>query len=70
MKIETKYDIGQEVWFMENNEYICAKIKQIIMSVFDDGVTLIQYCLEKGKELFFELEDNLFPTKEELLKSL
>lgn len=52
MKIETKYAIGQEVWFMENNEYICAKIKQITMSVFDDGFTLIQYCLQKGKNYF------------------
>lgn len=26
MKIETKYKIGQEVWYMENNRPVCTPI--------------------------------------------
>lgn len=66
MKIETKYDIGQEVWCLIKGEpykveVICIKFAygQIYYDLLFDYVKV------------FELaEYALFPTKEELLKSL
>lgn len=75
MKIETKYDIGQEMWFMWNNKATHRKIVGVfvnkdneqqseeydIAGLEDDDMTLC--------DVTFKLED-IFPTKEELLKSL
>lgn len=75
MTIETKYDIGQEVWFMWNNKATHRKIVGIsiikdneqqseeydIAGLEDDDMTLC--------DVTFKSEDT-FPTKEELLKSL
>jgi hypothetical protein len=75
MKIETKYDIGQEVWFMWNNKATHRKIVGVIVGkdneqqseeydiagLEDDDMTLC--------DVTFKCED-IFQTKEELLKSL
>ena len=63
MKIETKYDIGQEVWFtLCEGRIFSSPIGSI---VFDkDGL----FYNVVGYGTFKEYE--LFPTKEELLKSL
>lgn len=62
MKIETKYDIGQEVWVMTMGKPYCAKITAI--HIDKNGLLYnIKYLLAKK-------EEELFPTKEELLKSL
>lgn len=67
MKIETKYDIGQEVWFMGYSEIFKDKICQIKVNIDCLGAIHIYYDLwdDVTKE-----EQSLFPTKEELLKSL
>lgn len=72
MTIETKYNIGQEVWianiFMEP---IKVKIYGIVAGVKDNKV-LIDYHIrfsEKGCTIR-KKEELIFPTKEELLKSL
>lgn len=64
MTIETKYNIGDEVWFMFLNKPFQSKV----------------YAYVGGKEKLYrckfflqstcEREDRLFPTKEELLKAL
>ena len=66
MTIETKYNIGDEVWVMSDNRPTMLKIIRIVVTC--DGLkTEILYRTSFGKYLF---EQECFPTKEELLKSL
>lgn len=68
MKIETKYNIGDEVWFLFDGEPLNGKIARI--SVYTIKIKII---FRDGKEYFFRKcikGFELFPTKEELLKSL
>ena len=75
MKIETKYDIGQEVWF----KHKCKPQKGIISSI---SLTIITKIID-GDDILYHVtptkhspykvclaERGLFPTKEELLKGL
>lgn len=64
MTIETKYNIGDEVWFMHHSGFPrCDRVAAIhIMSDLS-----ILYYLEVNLS---REENELFPTKEELLKSL
>lgn len=62
MKIETKYDIGQEVWVMTMNRPYCTTITAV--HIDKNGLS---YNL---KYLHAKAEENIYPTKEELLKSL
>ena len=64
MAIETKYNIGQEVWVKTHSGNVyCNRITGI--HIEQDG--LIVYSLAHFAD---RTEDELFPTKEELLKSL
>lgn len=75
MKIETRYSLGQEVWLMWQNRAICRKIDNIYISK-DAKEQYESYeleCVEEGDDKYFGVGfelDELFPTKEELLKSL
>lgn len=72
MKIETKYDIGQEVWFEKRSRIIKGVIYEIDAYTSRDNKLLICYGIE-GKDypaFFQEPERIIYPTKEELLKSL
>lgn len=66
MTIETKYNIGGDAWAMYNNSPFKYEIDRVII-IQDDCELSIQYRVV-GCKYFFE--SNLFPTKEELLKSL
>ena len=64
MTIETKYNIGDEVWLMSyNNHPHCGKIVSIIIK--SDLSILYHFLFFGNRE-----EKEIFPTKEELLKSL
>ena len=67
MKIETKYNIGDEVWYNGVKELRHDEITYIRIDVDCIGELHIYYelCYDVTKK-----ECNLFPTKEELLKSL
>lgn len=71
MKIETKYSVGQEVWFASHLHYIKGVISEISINAYHNktmivyGVEYLNYIGQSQKE-----ESELFPTKEELLKSL
>ena len=65
MIIKTKYDIGQEVWFMYKLETISAKVTYI--TVYAQGKTIIEYFFEKP--FVFAREEYVFKTKKELLNS-
>lgn len=74
MKIETKYNVGQEVWFMEDNK---VKNEEILkLSFIKDGTNesviyyffKIEYNMLKHERFISEQET--FATKEELVNSL
>lgn len=80
MTIETKYNIGDEVWFMSNNKahrgiifgfrftkqcgYIWEGQPKVVSEALDYIV-----CIAQGHTTNM-MDIELFPTKEELLKSL
>lgn len=76
MTIETKFDIGNYVWLMWYNKPIQTQIMEIktktkevskfCIKTFKE--TTIEYVIEEDSALIPECK--LFPTKEELLKSL
>ena len=70
MTIGTKYDIGQEVWFQTLGVNYKAEFAHIHIDVFPDGIHIIHYDLRREDYLYERHEDELFPTKEELLKNL
>lgn len=71
MTIETKYNIGDEVWvnvygetynfIVKGIRFVCDKLyKRIVYTLLEEG----------GDTPIYLDESELFPTKEELLKSL
>lgn len=72
MKIETKYNIGQDVWLVAKNEIVKLRITSV-NPIISENIKVIKYGFRKTPYTnLFELieEKRLFPTKEELLKSL
>ena len=77
MTIETKYNIGDEVWVIAENKVQRLWIKEVTASAnnatrSEDGKLKvlefrIVYHFENGEQVS---ESKCFPTKEELLKSL
>jgi hypothetical protein len=77
MTIETKYNIGDEVWVIVENEVQRLRIKEVTASAHtvtrsEDGKFevlkfRIVYHFVNGEQV---PESRCFPTKEELLKSL
>ena len=72
MTIETKYNIGDEVWFDCMGNHIKAEINEINIIVEFDNSVVVQYliCIDNEKYYWERNEDDVYPTKEELLKSL
>ena len=71
MKIETKYNIGDEVWFMKENKPIKRVVDFIeIIAASVTSKSFIQYGLKMEGLIERVTESRLFLTKEELLKSL
>ena len=66
MKVKTKYNINDTVWFVSDNKIQCGRISGIGISV---GQTVaIMYSMYSGYDRI--LEEKLFETKEELLNTL
>lgn len=63
MKIETKYNIGDEVWWKIGSKIYCGRIFCVV--IWGDICT---YQVEFEKRLYNLFETSLFPTNEELLK--
>ena len=80
MDIKTKYDIGQSVFYMSENRVRKGIIKGINIKCQDEVDFVISpmgksvsvfYCVETPHFTDFSVaEYKLFPTKEDLLKSL
>ena len=71
MEIKTKYDPGQSVFHMDNNKVNESAIERISIEIRYkmDGITVKPFYRLFSKNTWYE-ENELFPTKEELLKSL
>lgn len=70
MQIYTKYNIGQEVWGVSHKEIWSGRITAIT-TYRSFGGSRIDYKVFVEEEMHFTFrEQELFPTKEELLKSL
>lgn len=69
MTIETKYNIGDEVWFLYNREPVNKDIRAIKTGT-SRRLQYIKYVFRENELSFEKDESELFPTKEELLKSL
>jgi hypothetical protein len=71
MKIETKYNIGDEVWLIWEHKVQSAKIDSIWNITVNPEISVIYQLNMKWHDapLLFK-ENALFPTKEELLRSL
>ena len=75
MEIKTKYDIGDEVWIEFANSPTQGIIKRIDISARVEykniiSIQNISYDIRVGNCIFTFYEHGIFPTKEELLKSL
>lgn len=69
MKIETKFNVGDEVWFMCQNRSIQNTITSIRIYIGSDEYT-IEYLFNDRYGDLWKNEKYTFPTKEELIKSL
>lgn len=73
MEIKTKYDIGDEVYTLHKNKVTKVKIKAVGCSLSDTeryigyATDIVGGLFESNKSF---TEEELFKTKEELLKSL
>ena len=73
MKIETKFNIHQKVWFMEYNKTQYANVKSMNIDVYHDTDFIdpiqvnVTYGLSNGKDMIQEV---IFATKQELIDSL
>lgn len=78
MKIETKYDIGQEVWVMKDNRPQKFEVQGISVELIDGlykscryfGIDVISYELGSRMSPLIYCECSVFRTKQELLDSL
>ncbi len=71
MTIETKYNIGDTVWFMKNNKLTQGKITVITVESVIGNSILISHGLNNGDTTRPPYSENeLFPTKQDLINSL
>lgn len=75
MTIKTKYEIGQKVYFMDENKIHVAEILSVNIFVVGGRIPQISYNLnyhrqEDSLSKFTMYENFLYPSKEELLNSL
>ena len=72
MTIETKFNIGDEVWYMENNKVCCDTISAIHLHVYEyDRIFNYSFGLTDCTKPYIQVDESkLFRTKQELLDSL
>ena len=71
MELKTKFNVKQKVYVLFNDKVDYRRINGIKIIVNDSGEFGIQYRLSGLNDYSFRFDENeLFTTKEELLKSL
>ena len=70
MTIKTKYNIGDKVWFMNEGEPTSERIVRIDVEQYERK-QFVEYTVVLSDVILTSFyEQEVFPTKEELLKSL
>ena len=71
MKIETKYDIWDRVWFMPmfGDTPVCGVVKTIKIIIGNNYCKAV-YSVSHNKVCYELTSNELFPTKEELIANL
>lgn len=69
MEIKTRYNIGDEVWWIKDNQIKSGIIDFILFKATPTQPFYLGYSVHDEDYAGFK-EHELFPTKEELLKSL
>ena len=70
MKIETRFSIGDEVYFMCDNKICIGNIDEIKVSINSNNDQSTSYIVNSNCMRVHKTSENLFSSKEELLKSL
>ena len=71
MKIETKFNIGDEAWFIAKGKAVKDIVNRIHIHIGSDKNITYSFKDKSITGLFEVIEESsIFPTKEELLKSL
>lgn len=73
MQIDTKYNVGQHLWFLFNDEVKCESVTNIHVTVGlninpPEKIPSVNILYYFGR--ITKAEENLFTTKEGLIKSL
>ena len=68
MKATTKFDIGDRVWFLRDNQAMKLDVTSVVVSIEGDNRCAVSYSLHYTDTEIPERE--LFASKEELLASL
>lgn len=69
MKIETKFNIGDEVWFMCQNKPTVLHVKKIMSESCKDCSIINYIVFNAGRDEWIN-EAYCFPTKQQLIESL
>ncbi len=76
MILQTKYAVGDEVWFMHDNKPIKVKVSECSIGVQDNYKTTVKYRIHIESKVGLDrislwlFGSELFPTKQALLDSL
>jgi len=68
MKVKTNYDLGDKVWFMDQNRPQCGNVTYVYINVSDCERYSVCYLVRHESKK--RAEDTLFRTKQELLNTL
>lgn len=71
MKYETKFNVGDIVWMMNNNKAVFGTVWKVVVTkeeAYSEVVELVYF--ETGGNYTAEPATNLFHTKEALIESL
>ena len=69
MKIETKFNIGDRVWFIGDDRVKTLKIASMDIKILPKEISMLYHIGEPGN-IYSVFEDRTFATKQELLDSL
>lgn len=70
MTIETKFNVKDEVWFMQEDKVVKEKIWDISVTSFISKKIVYAFFRSGKENNVYKIESELFPTKEALLQSL
>lgn len=75
MQLKTKFNLGDQVWFLVLNKAICSIVQQIKVCVSNEGTEIVYGChpdKEQTKPHIYARteEERTFASKQDLLNSL